>query len=224
MKILSLDSSGALFSIALITESQSFLKTYPANKENSENLLSEIRLLLKENSFEFYDLEGIAFGAGPGSFTGVRVACGIAYGIAYAQNLPIVGINTLEAYAAIHSKPHTISCIDARMNQVYIAGVECINNAFNITGEMMVVDPDKLPDYKCSNPIIIGSGVRPYVKEIKKQYDHLNPIIDDQEYALAEIIANLAKNRFTKDFNLADAQPIYVRDKVAYTIKEREAD
>ena len=224
MKILSLDSSGSLFSIALITESQSFLETYPANKENSENLLSEIRLLLKENSFEFYDLEGVAFGAGPGSFTGVRVACGIAYGIAYAQNLPIVGINTLEAYAAIHSKPHTISCIDARMNQVYIAGVECINNAFNITGEMMVVDPDQLPDYQFSNPIIIGSGVRPYAKEIKKQYDHLNPIIDDQEYALAEIIANLAKNRFTKDFNLADAQPIYVRDKVAHTIKEREAD
>ena len=224
MKILSLDSSGSLFSIALMTESQSFLKTYPANKENSENLLSEIRLLLKENSFEFYDLEGIAFGAGPGSFTGVRVACGIAYGIAYAQNLPIVGINTLEAYAAIHSKPHTISCIDARMNQVYIAGVECINNAFNITGEMMVVDPDQLPDYQFSNPIIIGSGVSPYAKEIKKQYDHLNPIIDDQEYALAEIIANLAKNRFAKDFNLADAQPIYVRDKVAYTIKEREAD
>ena len=224
MKILSLDSSGSLFSIALMTESESFLKTYPANKENSENLLSEIRLLLKENSFEFYDLEGIAFGAGPGSFTGVRVACGIAYGIAYAQNLPILGINTLEAYAAIHSKPHTISCIDARMNQVYIAGVECINNAFNISGEMMVVDPDQLPDYQFSNPIIIGSGVSPYAKEIKKQYDHLNPIIDDQEYALAEIIANLAKNRFAKDFNLAYAQPIYVRDKVAYTIKEREAD
>ena len=224
MKILSLDSSGSLFSIALMTEHQSFLKTYPANKENSENLLSEIRLLLKENSFEFYDLDGIAFGAGPGSFTGVRVACGIAYGIAYAQNLPIVGINTLEAYAAIHSKPHTISCIDARMNQVYIAGVECINNAFNIIGDMMVVDPDQLPDYQFSIPIIIGSGVSPYAKEIKKQYDHLNPIIDDQEYALAEIIANLAKNRFTKDFNLAYAQPIYVRDKVAYTIKEREAD
>ena len=224
MKILSLDSSGSLFSIALMTEHQSFLKTYPANKENSENLLSEIRLLLKENSFEFYDLDGIAFGAGPGSFTGVRVACGIAYGIAYAQNLPIVGINTLEAYAAIHSKPHTISCIDARMNQVYIAGVECINNAFNIIGDMMVVDPDQLPDYQFSIPIIIGSGVSPYAKEIKKQYDHLNPIIDDQEYALAEIIANLAKNRFAKDFNLADAQPIYVRDKVAYTIKEREAD
>ena len=224
MKILSLDSSGSLFSIALMTENQSFLKIYPANKENSENLLTEIRLLLKENSFEFSDLDGIAFGAGPGSFTGVRVACGIAYGIAYAQNLPIVGINTLEAYAAIYSKPHTISCIDARMNQVYIAGVECIDNAFNFHGEMMVVDPDKLPDYQCSNPIIIGSGVRPYVKEIKKQYDHLNPIIDDQEYALAEIIANLAKNRFAKDFNLAHAQPIYVRDKVAYTIKEREAD
>ena len=224
MKILSLDSSGSLFSIALMTGNQSFLKTYPANKENSENLLSEIRLLLKENSFEFYDLEGVAFGTGPGSFTGVRVACGIAYGIAYAQNLPIVGINTLEAYAAIHSKPHTISCIDARMNQVYIAGVEFIDNAFNFHGEMMVVDPDKLPDYQCSNPIIIGSGVRPYAKEIKKQYDHLNPIIDDQEYALAEIIANLAKNRFAKDFNLAYAQPIYVRDKVAYTIKEREAD
>ena len=61
-------------------------------------------------------------------------------------------------------------------------------------------------------------------KKLKKKYDHLNPIIDDQEYALAEIIANLAKNRFAKDFNLADAQPIYVRDKVAYTIKEREAD
>jgi tRNA threonylcarbamoyladenosine biosynthesis protein TsaB len=224
MKILSLDSSGPLFSIALMTGNQSFLKTYPANKENSENLLFEIRLLLKENSFEFSDLDGITFGAGPGSFTGVRVACGIAYGIAYAQNLPILGINTLEAYAAIHSKQHTISCIDARMNQVYIAGVECINNAFNITGEMMVVDPDKLPDDQCCNPIIIGSGVRPYVKEIKKQYDHLNPIIDDQEYALAEIIANLAKNRFAKDFNLAHAQPIYVRDKVAYTIKEREAD
>ena len=67
-------------------------KTFPSGKDYSGNILPEIQILLGESNLTIKNIDAIAFGAGPGSFTGIRVACGIAYGIAYANNLPIIGM------------------------------------------------------------------------------------------------------------------------------------
>ena len=172
-------------------------------------------------SLSFKDIKGIAFGSGPGSFSGVRVACGIAYGIAFAKEIPINGVNTLEALAAINPNKNSISCIDARMQQMYLGAFEFKNSKITNMGEMGVFDPKSLPEYQLTNPIIIGSGVKIYINQLKERYGHLNPFYDKKNYALAGVIAKLSQNRFLKDFDLVNASPSYIRNKVADTIIER---
>ena len=185
-------------------------------------MIIEIQILLKTLSLTLNDISGVAFGSGPGSFSGVRVACGIAYGIAFAKKLPINGVNTLEALAELNPKQSTISCIDARMNQVYLGAFEPIDNELSIKGVFGVYDPLKLPKLKLRKPIIVGSGVKIYMKELKRHYDELTPYYDEENYPLASVIAKISQNRFKKDFNLANATPVYIRNKVADTIIERE--
>ena len=127
MQILSIDTSGQILSIAILRDEVIELSEYPSGKINSEKILPEIRAMMSRLSINFSDLDGVAFGAGPGSFTGIRVASGIAYGIAYSLDIPIVGINTLEALASLFNNNYCISCIDARMSQVYIGAYQ-LNN------------------------------------------------------------------------------------------------
>ena len=219
--ILSIDTSGPLFSIAILNNKYLEIREFEANKAQSERMIIEIQALLKTLSLSFEDVKGIAFGSGPGSFSGVRVACGIAYGIAFAKEIPINGVNTLEALAAINPNKNTISCIDARMKQMYLGAFESKNSTITNKGKMGVYDPKNLPEYQLTDPIIIGSGVKIYINELKERYDHLNPFYDEKNYALAGVIAKLSQNRFLKDFNLVNASPSYIRNKVADTIIER---
>jgi tRNA threonylcarbamoyladenosine biosynthesis protein TsaB len=219
--ILSIDTSGPLFSIAILNNKYLEIREFEANKAQSERMIIEIQGLLKTLSLSFEDIKGIAFGSGPGSFSGVRVACGIAYGIAFAKEIPINGVNTLEALAAINPKKNTISCIDARMKQMYLGAFESKNSKITKNGEIGVYDPNNLPEYQLIDPIIIGSGVKIYMNQLKKRYGHLNPFYDEKNYALAGVIAQLSQNRFLKDFDLINASPSYIRNKVADTITER---
>ena len=219
--ILSIDTSGPLFSIAILNNKYLEIREFEANKAQSERMIIEIQALLKTLSLSFEDVKGIAFGSGPGSFSGVRVACGIAYGIAFAKEIPINGVNTLEALAAINPNKNTISCIDARMKQIYLGAFESKNSTITNKGKMGVYDPKNLPEYQLTDPIIIGSGVKIYINQLKERYGHLNPFYDEKNYALAGIIAKLSQNRFLKDFDLVNASPSYIRNKVADKIIER---
>ncbi len=220
--IISLDTSGPLFSIALLRNGELEEKTYKGNRENSERIIIEINSLLKDSSLSFEDVQGLAFCSGPGSFSGVRVASGIAYGIAFAKNIPIVGVSSLEALAAIHPEKNTISCVDARMNQLYIGMFESINGRPRQLNDFGVYDPGTLPSSRLDNPIIIGSGVKIYHEELRSKYDSLNPTFIEEDCALAGVVARLAKNRLGDVFDLANASPIYIRNKVANTIIERQ--
>ena len=219
--ILSIDTSGPLFSIAILNNKYLEIREFEANKAQSERMIIEIQALLKTLSLSFEDVKGVAFGSGPGSFSGVRVACGIAYGIAFAKEIPINGVNTLEALAAINPNKNSISCIDARMKQMYLGAFESKNSTITNKGKMGVYDPKNLPEYQLTDPIIIGSGVKIYMNQLKKRYGHLNPFYDEKNYALAGVIAQLSQNRFLKDFDLVNASPSYIRNKVADTIIER---
>ena len=178
--ILSIDTSGPLFSIAILNNKYLEIREFEANKAQSERMIIEIQALLKTLSLSFEDVKGIAFGSGPGSFSGVRVACGIAYGIAFAKEIPINGVNTLEALAAINPNKNTISCIDARMKQMYLGAFESKNSTITNKGKMGVYDPKNLPEYQLTDPIIIGSGVKIYMNQLKKRYGHLNPFYDEK--------------------------------------------
>ena len=223
MKLLSIDTSGQIFSIAIHINDAIEAAEYPAGKINSEKILPEIKIMMSRLSIGFSDLEGVAFGAGPGSFTGVRVASGIAYGIAYSLNIPIEGVNTLAALATLEDNKHCISCIDARMSQLYIGAYEVNKGGLITLSEPGLYDPDALPDINIKAATIIGSGVSMYKNQLSEKYSHINLTVVEKEYSLAEAIAKLALPRMKKGFDLMDAHPIYIRNKVAQTILERNS-
>ena len=95
-----------------------------APNRHSELALPMLERLLKETKSGSADLNAVAFGAGPGSFTGLRIACGLAQGIALARSLPVLGVSTLEALAQASGASRVVACIDARMREVYYAALE----------------------------------------------------------------------------------------------------
>ena len=222
MKILSIDTCTEIISIALIVGKVITEKNFPLGKDYSGNILPEIKTLLKESDLNIKDIDAIAFGAGPGSFTGIRVACGIAYGIAYANNLPIIGVNTLEALAYLSKHENAISCIDARMGQVYLGIYKNKNNVITSFIEPGVFNPTELPEPpKIRKAIVIGSGLSLYKEQFKSQYSDIELEYFEDKCSLASAIGSLSIGHFGNGFNLKNASPIYIRNKVAQTTKER---
>jgi len=222
MKILSIDACTETISISLIIEKVITEKSFPSGKNYSGNILPEIKILLSESNLMIEDIGAVAFGAGPGSFTGIRVACGIAYGIAYANNLPIIGVNTLEALAFLSKHENSISCIDARMGQVYLGIYQNKNDVINPLIEPGVFNPTELPELpKIKKAIVIGSGLSPYKEQFQSQYVDIELEYFDGKCLLASAIGSLAIGQFGNGFNLKNAAPIYIRNKVALTTKER---
>ena len=222
MRILSIDTCTEIISIALIVGKVIAEKDFPLGKDYSGNIIPEIKILLNESNLKIQDIEAIAFGAGPGSFTGIRVACGIAYGIAYANNLPIIGINSLEALAFLSKHENSISFIDARMGQVYLGIYQNRNNTITSLIEPGVFNPSELPKLpKIKKAIVIGSGLNPYKEEFKSQYSDIELEYFEDKCLLASAIGTLSIGQFGNEFNLNNAAPIYIRNKVAQTTKER---
>ena len=224
MNILSIDTSSQLLSIALLKNKSLLEETYSSEKKHSENIMPLIKNLMDKNEINFCNLDGVTFGAGPGAFTGVRIASGVAYGIAYAHDLPIVGINNLEAIANKVDKDTVISCIDARMGEIYIGVYKRIGGELVSIIDHGVFEPSNLPNLEVKEGVIAGSGVLKYKKILRGKYQSENIIFDENEYALAGSIAQLGSKRFDDNFNLKKASPIYIRNKVAKTINERKVD
>src|SRR5258708_35907337 len=86
--------------------------------------------LLKTSGLSAAQLDAVAFGAGPGSFTGLRIACGLAQGLALPRGLPVIGIPTLEALAEECGAPRVVACLDARMREVYYSALERAGSRF----------------------------------------------------------------------------------------------
>jgi tRNA threonylcarbamoyladenosine biosynthesis protein TsaB len=106
--------------------------------------------LLAEGQLELAQLDGIAFGAGPGSFTGLRLACGVAQGLAWGLDLPVLPVSTLEALALASGKREVWACLDARMNEVYSA-------AYRVEGDVPheVMAPVCLPPAVAPAPTLL---------------------------------------------------------------------
>src|SRR5688500_7264988 len=121
LKILALDTSTEYCSAALLIDGESDVRDTHAGQTHSQWLLRMIAELLRSRSLRLRDLDGIAYGEGPGSFTGLRIACGVVQGLAFGADLPVVGIGTLRAMAEGSASDRVLACIDARMNEIYHA-------------------------------------------------------------------------------------------------------
>src|SRR5262245_29622614 len=101
--------------------------------------------LLAEHGLSLRGLDGIAFGAGPGSFTGLRIACGVSQGLAFGADLPVTGVSTLAALAEAAGAERVVCCLDARMGQVYHAAYEKGRTDWLVVHEPSLTAPAEAP-------------------------------------------------------------------------------
>jgi tRNA threonylcarbamoyladenosine biosynthesis protein TsaB len=223
VKLLALDTSSEYCSAALWIDGKSCVRDVRAGQRHSELLLGMIDELLNEGGLELRSLDGIAYGEGPGSFTGLRIACGVVQGLAFGADLPVVGIGTLIAIAEGTGAQRVACCLDARMNEVYFAAYSRTDTGWRTVHEPRVCAPDALPDLAGDGWMGCGSGFAVYGEILAVRYEHNIVATDPERYAHARDIAALAAPSFVagEARSAEHAIPVYIRDKVALRIDER---
>ena len=181
-----------------------------------------ITRLLADAGIEPALLDAIAFGAGPGSFTGLRIACGFAQGMAFAHGQPLIPVATLEALAEDHGGARVLACIDARMGELYLAAYERESSAWHAILPPALVKPSELPALS-GQWSGVGSGFVAHAQALAGQYD----LVDQNQHAFprARAIARLGAAAYAGGRAVAaeHAAPLYLRDKVALDVVEQAA-
>ena len=221
MNILALETAADPGTVALWRDGEVVARVCAPARSNSETLLPLAEATLRDAALGFADVDGIAFGAGPGSFTGLRVACGVAQGLAFARDLPLLGVGTLEAMALESGFERVIVLLDARMGEVYVGFFEHGEQR----GEIGVYSPQSIPLPESGGWLACGNALAAY----PLLRERLSSCVDRWQPELmpsAAGVARIAASRFLRGETIdpADAVPLYVRNKVAKTVVERLAE
>lgn len=226
MKILAIETSHEIGSIALLCGDQLLSRQIEGTVQHSAHALAAISTLLAEAGLRPGDLDGIAFGAGPGAFTGVRLACGIAQGLALGAGLGIACIGSLDAIALRCTTPRLLVATDARMGEIY-----CAHFTIDDSGLPQAVDAPS-----CIRPTELvtmpgdwfgaGSGFAVHGEALQARLGEQLCGSDPGLYARADEVARLgAFQTSAGKLQMPEmVSPLYVRNKVAFTLAERLAN
>jgi tRNA threonylcarbamoyladenosine biosynthesis protein TsaB len=222
MRILAIDCSTEWLSVAVRDGEVLRERREHALQAHSQRVLPLVQEVLDEAALALDAVDGIAFGAGPGSFTGVRIACGVAQGLALGLSRPVVAVSTLEALAEDacerHGAESVLACLDARMHEVYVAACERRGGRWHQASAAQVVKPAELA-VPVGHWFGAGNGFA--------AYPTLTRLVaagsDATLIPTAGAVARLASARFAAGEGVAaeDALPHYVRHRVALTSAER---
>ena len=235
MKFLAFDTSTDVMSIAVTDGARVWQHTGPGGAKSSTTLIPAILALLAESGLLLADLDAIAFGRGPGSFTGLRTACAVAQGLAYGAGggagIKVLPIDTLmavaeearsqQAGAASDRSPlHITALLDARMDEMYVQRFQFIGTHCTAVDACELIRPDNLAAHlagDAADSLLAGNVFDVYKGRL--------PTLPNSVYALPTATAMLrlapalASSGHCVDAALA--LPLYVRDKVALTTEER---
>ena len=226
MRILALESSTDWCSVAVGEEGHWLVREEQTGSAHAERVLALVASVLAEAGWALRAVDGIGFGAGPGSFTGIRVACGVAQGLALGAQLPLVPVATLEALAqaawTAQGASRVLACLDARMREIYLAAYTRSDSRW------LALDPPRvLPPAEAAAPAGVGwfgagGGFAAYPALVQQLG------LARHEAALrptALAVAQLALPRLHAGEGVepGEALPLYVRHRVALTTAERAA-
>jgi tRNA threonylcarbamoyladenosine biosynthesis protein TsaB len=215
MRFAALETSTEWCSVALWHDGEIAGLERRAGNRHSEFALPMLESLLGKNK-----LDAVAFGAGPGAFTGLRIACGLAQGLAFAEGLPVIGISTLEALAHEAGAARVVACIDARMREVYYAALEKRAGRWHEVIAAQCIAPPSAPRPPGDGWVGCGSGFDVYGEVLRTRV----AAVTSEVHPTAIAIAQLAAPRLAagEGVDAALATPVYLRDKVAFTKEELE--
>lgn len=227
MKCLALDTSSNCCSVALMQSGGStILQSRDAPRLHAQLILPMIDDVLQEAELSLSELDALAFSAGPGSFTGIRIAAGVVQGLGYGADLPIVAVSTLAAMAQaayrLHKAVYSLPLIDARMNQVYV-GCYAIDDHHHVARALQpdfISKPETIlssgldiTTLKAKSYFGVGSGFDTYPTVLSKILQPYLQSIDPQLISDAQDVAVLAMDQFLKgEYTDAEhALPVYLR-------------
>ena len=220
MKILAIDTSSEACSAALCIQDAIISRYEIAPRLHAELILPMVDQLLKQAEISLQQLDAIAYGCGPGAFTGIRVATGVAQGLSYACDKPVIPVSSLAALAQSIAVQHTfiIPAFDARMGEVY-CGVYEVNSDGLVTTvqDEVVIKPEDFL-YQLGQPCFgIGSGWASYPEELNLGIgNNLLQGYEADRFPSAEYILPLAKQAFKLNRLIEphQATPTYLRNRV----------
>jgi len=219
MNLLAIDTATERCSVALSHSGQLFERSAETPRAHADLILPMVAEVLKEANVKLADLDGIAYGRGPGAFTGVRIAIGVAQGLAFGANLRTVGVSNLAAVAQQMAAPgdEVLVCMDARMSEVYVGRFRLNPGEqwVEAVGDEAVRKPGDIELLAATR--LAGTGFSAYPNMVDPAV--LLPI-DGSALPRAREILLLAEREFTEGRSLParEASPVYLRDQVA-TVK-----
>ncbi len=216
MKILAIDTATERCSVALCVDGQCFERAVDTQRGHAEIVLPMVDEVLREAGVALADLDGIAYGRGPGAFTGVRIAIGVVQGLAFGARLPTVGISDLAAVAQQVAAPNgrVLVCMDARMSEVYWALFETsTDGAVNAASEERVTTPTDVAAEGVTTLAGTGFSAHP---DLRARWPEA--LVHDRVLPRAREIAQLGAFalRAGQGQPAAHAQPVYLRDQVTF--------
>jgi tRNA threonylcarbamoyladenosine biosynthesis protein TsaB len=221
MRFAALETSTEWCSVALSLDGEIVAAERRAGHRHSELALPMLERLLRSCNISVENLEAIAFGAGPGSFTGLRIACGLAQGLALPRGLPVIGIPTLEVLAEECGAERVVACLDARMRELYYAALEKAGGRWREIVPAQCVAPDAAPPPPGEGWTGCGGGFAVFPAFLRHKITSVKPEIHPTALAVARLAApRLAAG---EGVDAAAAAPLYIRDKVALTAQELAA-
>ncbi len=222
MKLLALETATEACSAALYLDGEISERYQIAPREHTRLILPMADQLLAEAGLSPAQLDAVAFGCGPGAFTGVRIATGVVQGIAFAADLPVVPVSTLATLAQGARREfgwgRVAAAIDARMGEVYWGGFEDNGDGImRAVTEERVIAPLQVPLLKGNNWFGIGSGWQAYAEELMQRQGGAVSEAKGDYFPHAHDVALLAVDGFNRGESVAAEQalPRYLRDNVA---------
>jgi len=222
MKLLAIETATEACSAALYIDGAICERYEVAPRQHAELILSMMEQLLAEAGLEVSQLDALAFGRGPGSFTGVRIATGVIQGAAFGAELPVVPVSTLAALAQHYYRTNgarrILPAFDARMQEVYWAAYEVADDDLvSLVGIEQVAVPElvKLPEGKgwCG----VGTGWKAYGDTLAQRMGERLSAVEGELFCSAQDVAQLAVRGYKagEAVSAEYALPVYLRDQVA---------
>ncbi|WP_181363268.1 tRNA (adenosine(37)-N6)-threonylcarbamoyltransferase complex dimerization subunit type 1 TsaB [Aeromonas sp. HMWF015] len=223
LKILAVDTATEACSAALLVGDKLFSRWEEAPRDHTRKILPMVQAVLDDAGISLSDLDAIAFGRGPGSFTGVRIGIGVAQGLAFGAGVPLIGISTLAAMAQgayrLDGAEQVLTAIDARMNEVYFGRYELIDGRMQLVGDEVVSEPVALVDVRgklAGRVTCVGTGFETYGETLSGLADELAE--SQVRFPAAEDMLPLARAAWLagEAVPVEQATPVYLRDKVTW--------
>lgn len=223
VKLLGIETATEACSAAVLVDDEVVERFEIAPRKHNELILPMCEAVLADAGISLKQLDGIAFGCGPGAFTGIRIAASVTQGIALAHDLPVASISTLAnlAYQAeVNDGELIVPAIDARMDEVYWGLYKKTAESVELVEEEKVQLPNQvIVEDKISYGL--GTGWGTYNQVLQQQLSINSDNIISDALPHAKVTVKLAKLKYLnkKMVDAANALPVYLRNQVVHQKK-----